>query len=91
VIRGFLGLEAGRARSSVVLLAVRLRGAAAGSVEVAVTTVSGERRVLSIAFEGVFGVDFLVCILTSILAEERTIFEKNVLFGPSTKVLDDSK
>src|SRR5580658_8876504 len=58
-VRGFLGLEAGRARSPAAVFTLRLRGAAAGSVEAAAaTTVSGETRVSFLLLEGVLREDF---------------------------------
>lgn len=68
-VRDALGLEAGSARSPAAVFTVRLRGAAAGSVETAATTVSEETRVSFPLLDGVFGVDFTGCILTPILTK----------------------
>jgi hypothetical protein len=67
-VRGVLGLEAGSARSPTAVFTVRLRGAAAGSVEAPATAVSEETRVSFPLLDGVFGVDFTGC-MAFILAE----------------------
>jgi len=68
-VRGILGLEAGSTRSPAAVFTLRLRGAAAGSVEAAETTVSGETPVSFLLLEGVLGEDFPGCILAFILAK----------------------
>jgi hypothetical protein len=60
-VRGVLALEAGSARSPAAVFTLRLRGAEAGSVEAAATTVSGETRASFLLLEGVLGDDFPVC------------------------------